>query len=140
VAEDLTQDCFWNAYKGWERFRGEASVSTWLHRIALNIVRNFIRSERVRPWQHGLPIDSNVDDQLRSPGRLPEADVMTRDIVRTIWKAAALLSPQQRTALQLRFREDFSVAEIARTMNLTEGAVKAHLFRAVHSLRSSLQT
>jgi RNA polymerase sigma-70 factor (ECF subfamily) len=61
LAEDLTQDCFWNAYKGWEGFRGESSVGTWLRRIALNVIRNFLRSERVRPFQHALPIDPGVD-------------------------------------------------------------------------------
>jgi RNA polymerase sigma-70 factor (ECF subfamily) len=139
LAEDLTQDCFWNAYKGWDRFRGESSVGTWLRRIALNVIRTFLHRERGRPWQHTLRIDPNLGDQLPSAGRLPEAEILTRDTVRAIWKAAARLSPGQRTALQLRFRDDLSVAEIARAMNLTEGAVKVQLFRAVHSLRTRLE-
>src|SRR2546422_10985377 len=40
VAESLTQDCFWNAYKSQKTFRGECSVNTWLMRIAVNLVRS----------------------------------------------------------------------------------------------------
>jgi len=47
VAEDLTQDCFWRAYKGWPCFRGDSSVDTWLRHIAVNVVKNFARSKRL---------------------------------------------------------------------------------------------
>src|SRR5438093_13758089 len=43
LAETLTQDCFWNAYKSRSTFRGDCSVNTWLMRIAINLVRNQAR-------------------------------------------------------------------------------------------------
>jgi len=46
AAEALTQDCFLHAYKAWERFRGEASIQTWLMRIAVNLVRDASRNRR----------------------------------------------------------------------------------------------
>src|SRR5688572_8186835 len=44
VAETLTQDCFWNAYRNRNGFRGDSSVNTWLMRIAVNGVRKFLRN------------------------------------------------------------------------------------------------
>src|ERR1700739_458204 len=51
VAESLTQDCFLKAYNARNQFRGESSLSTWLTRIALNLVRDHLRSRRMRFWQ-----------------------------------------------------------------------------------------
>jgi RNA polymerase sigma-70 factor, ECF subfamily len=135
LAEDLTQDCFWNAYKGWECFRGDSSAGTWLRHIALNVIRNFIRSERVQFWRRALPLDSAIQNRLTDTSKSPEAVLVRREAVRTIWEAAGSLSPKQRVALRLRFGEELNVPEIARVMEVSEGAVKAHLFRAVHSIR-----
>src|SRR5271155_3518885 len=51
AAESLTQDCFLKAYNARHQFRGESSLSTWLTRIALNLVRDHLRSRRMRFWQ-----------------------------------------------------------------------------------------
>ena len=52
VAETLTQDCFWNAYRSRHTFRGDSSVNTWLMRIAVNSVRKFFRNRRLQFWKH----------------------------------------------------------------------------------------
>src|SRR4051794_19549526 len=51
VAETLTQDCFWNAYRSRRAFRGECSVQTYLMRIAVNLVRNHVRNRRFQFWK-----------------------------------------------------------------------------------------
>src|SRR5437879_10625628 len=51
AAEALAQDCFLHAYKAWDRFRGEASVQTWLMRIAVNLVRDASRNRRLQFWR-----------------------------------------------------------------------------------------
>src|SRR5437016_13496280 len=51
LAETVTQDCFWNAYKSWSAFRGECSVNTWLMRIAVNLVRDHARNRRFQFWR-----------------------------------------------------------------------------------------
>src|SRR5580765_6111218 len=51
AAEALTQDCFLHAYKAWGRFRGDASVQTWLMRIAVNLVRDASRNRRLQFWK-----------------------------------------------------------------------------------------
>ena len=51
LAETLTQDCFWKAYRSRSAFRGECSVHTWLIRIAINLVRDHARCRRFQFWK-----------------------------------------------------------------------------------------
>src|SRR3954469_4171530 len=51
VAETVTQDCFWKAYKHRKTFRGDCSVHTWLMRIAVNLIRDHARSRRFQFWR-----------------------------------------------------------------------------------------
>jgi RNA polymerase sigma-70 factor (ECF subfamily) len=85
-----------------------------------------------------LPIDKGAD-WLVDSCLSPEATVVFRDTVRRIRKAAERVSPQQQLALQLRFIEDLELIEIAAAMNITEGTVKVHLFRAIQLIRIALQ-
>src|SRR4029078_11680837 len=66
VAETLTQDCFWNAYRSRNGFRGDSSVNTWLMRIAVNNVRKFLRNRRLQFWRHvqQSSVDASVVSRL----------------------------------------------------------------------------
>src|SRR6266446_582226 len=58
LAETLTQDCFWNAYRNRSAFRGDCSVNTWLMRIAVNLVRDQARNRRFQFWRKAQRICS----------------------------------------------------------------------------------
>jgi RNA polymerase sigma-70 factor (ECF subfamily) len=141
AAETLTQDCFLRAYQARHRFRGEASVSTWLMQIAINLVRDFARSRRIRFWQRvkDMAVDSALlNDGLAGYGVSPEAQAVAKEQVEAVWRATGKLSERQRTVFLLRFVEDMDLLEIASVMGVTEGAVKVHLFRAVHTVRERI--
>jgi RNA polymerase sigma-70 factor (ECF subfamily) len=140
LAEDLTQDCFWRAYQGWHRFRGDCGVHTWLRHIASNIIRNSVRSKKFEFCRTASLIDPRVEDcMIEDVSPSPETQVIRRNAVCAVWRAAAVLSPKQQLALQLRFAEDMDVPEIATAMDVSEGTVKAHLYRAVQSVRIALR-
>ena len=140
LAADLTQDCFWRAYKAWDEFRGDCSAHTWLRHIALNVIRNFARKKGLQMWRYAPSIDTVEEIDLKDPVVLcPEANAVRRDIVRAVWKAAKRVSPKQRLALELRFLEDLNISEIAATMDVSEGSVKGHLSRAVKTIRLAFQ-
>lgn len=140
AAEDLTQDCFCKAYKGWKGFRGDSSVITWLMHIAVNVVRDFGRNQRLQFWRRARMIDpTSVGEYLADRTVSPEANVVMQERLRAIWEAAAAMPPRQRTAFLLRFVEDMELHEIAVAMGVSEGSVKVHLFRAVHALRKTLR-
>jgi RNA polymerase sigma-70 factor, ECF subfamily len=143
AAQTLTQDCFWRAYRGRNRFRGDSSVSTWLIRIALNLVRDYGRNRRLRFWNRTLSssVDTRaISDWLPDRDMSPETKTFVREQVEAVWAATVILSERQRTVFLLRFVEDMELLEIAAATGLTEGAVKVHLFRAVQSVRKRIRS
>ena len=138
LAETLTQDCFWNAYRARREFRGDCSVNTWLMRIAVNLVRSHTRSRRFQFWRKAQRIDSGEMYDWPDHNTSPEEKAAVNEQVQAIWEATKTLSERQRTVFLLRFVEDFDISEIARSAGLTESAVNVHLFRAVRGIRKRL--
>jgi RNA polymerase sigma-70 factor, ECF subfamily len=141
AAETLTQDCLLKAYRNWASFRGESSVLTWLLRIAINLQKDHWRNRRLQFWKKTNANAVDVADAstwLPAEGSSPELQVMARDQVRLVWKAVEGLSERQRTVFMLRHVEEMEIHEIASTIGLSEGTVKAHLSRAMVRVRTEL--
>jgi RNA polymerase sigma-70 factor (ECF subfamily) len=138
TAETLAQECFWNAYRSRTRFRGDASVHTWLVRIATNLVRDHLRSRRLQFWRRAqrTAVDSTtIADWLPDPALSQEQQALIREQVQAVWQATTALSNRQRTVFLLRFVEEMEIADIATATGLTSNAVHVHLFRAVRAIR-----
>ena len=141
VAETLTQDCFWNAYRGRKSFRGDASLHTWLMKIAVNSVRKFHRNRRLQFWrrvQDSAVQPASIGDWLPDRRMSPETSALVNEQLQAVWNATAGLSERQRTVFLLRFMEDMNTLEIAEATSLPESTVNVHLFRAVHAVRKRL--
>ena len=135
AAESVAQDCFFKAYRARGRFRGDSSLQSWLMQIAVNLVRDRVRSRR---WQFWKRCDAEVDPKTADGRRSPEAEALARQQVEAVWKAARHLPERQRTVFLLRFVEEMDLLEIAAVLGMKEGTVKAHLFRAVQAVRERL--
>jgi RNA polymerase sigma-70 factor (ECF subfamily) len=141
AAESLAQDCFLKAYRARQGFRGEASLSTWLMKIAVNLIRDSIRSRRLRFWNRtrGAAPDFDLASQsLADRGSSPERALLAKERVAAVWSAVETLSQRQRTVFLLRFVEDLDLLEIAAVTGLREGTVKVHLFRALEAVRKRM--
>ena len=138
LAETLTQDCFWNAYKSRSTFRGECSVNTWLMRIAVNLVRSHAQSRRFQFWRKAQRVDSGEIHDWPDRSISPEERAAVNEQVQAVWEATKTLSEKQRTVFLLRFVEDLDIPGIAQSTGLTENAVNVHLFRAVRGIRKRL--
>jgi len=138
TAETVAQDCFLRAYRARDSFRGEASLSTWLMQIAVNLVRDSIRNRRLRFWNRtraAAPDFDLVAQTLADRHSSAESAVLAKERVAAIWEAVETLSERQRAVFLLRFVEDMEILEIAAVTGLREGTVKVHLFRAVDAVR-----
>jgi RNA polymerase sigma-70 factor (ECF subfamily) len=138
IAETLTQDCFWKAYRSRGGFRGDSSLNTWLMHIAVNLVRDHTRSRRFQFWKNARrdAVDSKTTHEwLPDRSISPEQRASVNEQVQAVWEATKSLSERQRTVFLLRFVEDMNILEIAEATGLTENAVNVHLFRAVRAIR-----
>ena len=138
LAETLTQDCFWNAYKNRSAFRGDCSVNTWLMRIAVNLIRDHTRNRRFQFWKKAPRV--HIEEVREWPNRSisPEEKAAVNEQVQAVWDATKTLSEKQRAVFLLRFVEELDIPEIAQSTGLTENAVNVHLFRAVRGIRKRL--
>lgn len=142
AAENLTQDCFLKAYQARARFRGEASVNTWLMQIAVNTVRSHVSSSRLKFWRRTerTAVDASLAEAWVADGRSsPEDAALARQEVAAIWDAVEELSARQRSVFLLRFVEEMELLEIAAATGMKEGTVKAHLFRALEAVRKRIE-
>jgi RNA polymerase sigma-70 factor (ECF subfamily) len=141
AAEALTQECFLKAWSAKHQFRGESSLSTWLTRIAVNLMRDHLRSRSMRFWQktRGSSLDvMDISDWLPDGRSSPESLTLARDRVAGVWRAVKDLSAHQRTVFVLRFVEELELEEIATTIGMNLSTVKSHLYRALATIRERL--
>lgn len=142
AAQTLTQDCFLKAYQGRNSYRGEASLSTWITQIAMNLARDYQRNRRVQFWKGLFRTGEHFEaTAAAAPDPKPsyEATLVAREQVAVVWQAVEGLSDQQRAVFILRFVEDQSMEEIATALGLKVGTVKIHLFRAVRVVRAKVK-
>lgn len=141
AAETLTQECFLKAWNARAQFRGDSSLSTWLTRIAVNLMRDHLRSRSLRFWQktRGDSLDVvDISDWVPDGRSSPEDITLARHRVAEVWKAVGELSAHQRSVFVLRFVEEMELEEIAETLNMNLSTVKSHLYRALAVLRERL--
>lgn len=134
-AWDLAQDTFVRAHKAIGSFRGEASVKTWLLRIASNRAKDHLKRRRLRT----VPLEPWHADQAGSPDRDPEALAHDEELGRAIQAGLEQLSPKHRMAITLREFEGLSYEEMAAVMKCRVGTVMSRLFHARRYLRQYLE-
>lgn len=139
AAEELTQDVLLAAWRGRETFRGDSALETWVMRIAVNLLRNHVRTERFKFWRRAVQVE--IGDLLTPPadaGRSAEDTLLLTEQLRSIARAAEKLSPRQRSIFLLHFVEEMDVREIAAAMEMAVGTVKTHLYRAIAAVRAAV--
>jgi RNA polymerase sigma factor (sigma-70 family) len=130
-AEEVAQDTFLRAYRALvtyppDRVR-ELKQKAWLHRIAVNVMRNRVRGVRPRLVQ------LNGSESDHTPG--PEARAMHRADMDDLAARVAELPRRYREAVVLRHVQELSYAEVAETLGQPVGTVKANVHRGLKLLR-----
>ena len=143
-ARDAVQEAFIAAFRAIGRFEGGSSLSTWLHRIAINACLMKLRSARRRPEtsiEELLPTFDETGHRVLADESWPESAEtalgrsQTRERVR---EAIGRLPEKYRTVVLLRDIEEMSTEEAARALGATPTAVKIRLHRARQALRGLL--
>jgi len=141
-AENLTQEVFLNAFKSYPRFRGESKVSTWLFRIAINLINNELRGKKLKKF---LSLDFLSEESGRTPTiepshprHGPPAELEKKERERIVQRLIRSLPERQRTAITLQYYEGLAYEEIASAMEISRSSVESLLFRAKQNLEKRL--
>lgn len=140
IARELVQEALLEAYLCLHALRQDASFSSWLYGIVLNVCRSYLRRQKVTvlSWEalvgglrfEALPFSATAPD--------PQKIAEQRELHQLVSAAVNALSPANRAATLLFYYEQLSVREVATALAISQGAVKGRLYKARKQLRAQL--
>ncbi|HEX3374935.1 MAG TPA: sigma-70 family RNA polymerase sigma factor [Edaphobacter sp.] len=139
--DDLAQDVFFRLYRALPSFRGEALITTYLYRIAVNVAQDeWKRRRRDRDRHISLSDEtSGWEDRLAHPDRNAEQQLEEREFEQSVEEQLQRLSHIERTILVLYHQEERTYEQIAYALGMPIGTVRTHLHRGRKKLREALQ-
>ncbi len=134
-ADDLLQNCFVKVWKNLNNFRGDAKLSTWLHKIAINESINFINKEKQRL---GLTDDSPDSFILKN---IESDEFFDGDALQALLQEAiASLPEKQRLVFNMRYYDEMKYEEMSELLGTSVGALKASYHHAVKKVTAYVQS
>lgn len=127
LSDDLAQDTFIKAYINIGKFRGQAAFSTWLYRIACNVLYDYHR--RLRPTD-----DIDSSEAIRHNTYNSDTNMKL-----DVYDALRRLGDKERTCVTLQLIEGYPIDKIAEITGMAAGTVKSHLFRGKEKLTAFLR-
>ena len=131
LAEELTQETFYQAFLSLHRFNGKCKISTWLCQIAKNCYFKHLRRSREIPMDFSLMADELFDEKTDI-----QADYEKKYLKETLRKAILALGRKYRNVFILRIYFECSFQEIGRLLNISEGAAKVIFYRGKEKLKA----
>jgi len=132
--EDLVQEVFVQVHKSLGGFRREAQLSTWIYRIAVNVVLMHRRAQKSRPYSMPSLPDGNVADD----GELPDEQLARNRRVAALYRLLEHMSEKKRTVYVLHELEGMTPTEIAKVVGAPVLTVRTRLFYARRTLLAEL--
>jgi RNA polymerase sigma-70 factor (ECF subfamily) len=139
---DVVQDVFLKVYQKIHSFRGESSLSTWLHRITVNMCLNWKRRWMRRFKWHHQPLEreeGGAYSELGTTETLPGTLYEQKELKEILWEQLKDLPEEARAVFVLKEIEGLSYDEIAKTLRIKTGTVSSRLFYARKKLRKGLK-
>lgn len=137
-ARDAAQETFVAAYRNLANFRGEAKVSSWLHRIAVNQCLTTKRRQKTRSEDF---LDDSIGDErtfIAPPGYSPARTAEQGERLVIVRQAVNSLPVDLRQVVVMKEFEDMTFQEISDTLELPLSTVKSRLYTAMRQLRMKL--
>ncbi|OGD17847.1 MAG: hypothetical protein A2Y69_07430 [Candidatus Aminicenantes bacterium RBG_13_59_9] len=136
-AEDISQEVFLKAFRGFRTFKRDARLGSWLCRIAYNTSVDHLRRRPLIPETMEDAVLDSGSDGFRElpPSSDPARTAETRLLGVRVERALQNVSDRERTVFLLRHYNDLRLDEIAEAMQISVGSVKSYLFRCLRKLR-----
>lgn len=134
-ANDLLQNCFIKTWNNLHNFRGDAKLSTWLYKIAVNESINFLNKERQR---NNVASEEGDDSYLLQ--NIESDEYFDGDALQqTLQKAILQLPEKQRLVFNMRYYDDMKYEEMSEILGTSVGALKASYHHAVKKISAAIQ-
>jgi RNA polymerase sigma-70 factor (ECF subfamily) len=140
--EDLTQEAFIKAFASLASFNEEYAFSTWLYKIATNNSIDYVRKRKLQTFSINKPIESEESDysfELPDTDPEPDQEMIAAQRKKMLDDAMNALPAKYRQVILMRHVDEQEYQEIAKTLKLPLGTVKAHIFRARELLYKQLR-
>ncbi len=139
-ARDASQEAFVAAYKNIGNFRGEAKVSSWLHRIAVNQCLTVKRRSKTRSEEY-LDDENHEDERVFVAAEAYSPSIQTEQAERNVLvrQAVGSLPLDLRQVVVMKEFEEMTFQEISDTLEIPLSTVKSRLYTALKQLRSKLE-
>jgi RNA polymerase sigma-70 factor (ECF subfamily) len=134
--EDVIQEVFVQVYRSLKDFRGQSKLSTWMHRVTVNVVLMHRRAARSRPVFAEEP---PADGMLRSEATAPDEDADRRERMRAFGRLLDRLADKKRVVFVLHELEGVAPNEIAEIVGAPVLTVRTRLFYARRELEAMLR-
>lgn len=140
---DITQEVFLNVYRGLKDFRGEAQFGTWVFRIAVNTCNRWVRHGRLEQPGDGELMEDELDDETLYARAVPFLGspletLIVQERSARLRRGIDSLPDQMRRCVEMNVYRDMRYPEIASSLGISVGTVKAQLFHARLRLRAFL--
>jgi len=149
-SDDLAQETFLRVWAGFQSFRNDSSLQTWIFKIAVNVLRKKFRHDRAAKRQGDLvsldspaeegeaALEERLPDEARSDDH-PLSLLLREEQRRALFQGMVEMPVQMRRCALLRYDRGLKYREIATVLGLSIQTVKSHLFQARERLRETLQ-
>ena len=142
-ARDVAQEAFVKAYQNLSGFGGQSRFYTWFYRILINTCKDFLRKKKLRQnfsFWFGREEEEDMDPISNVADPSPDAseELLNRELGASILTAVETLPDRQKNVFVLRYLEGMSLNEIAETLTISVGAVKANLWQAGQKMKAIL--
>ena len=141
-AMDITQEAFIQAYRAIDTYEDRARFSTWMYRIAMNLITSHYRHAGAQK-RGGSKSETSLNiEGMPEPGadqRTPDDLVAANDIGVLVRAAIDELDDEYRTVIVMRDLQDMSYEEIAETLDIAPGTVRSRLHRGREKLKDKLK-
>jgi RNA polymerase sigma-70 factor (ECF subfamily) len=140
--DDLTQEAFIKAFTSLASFNEEYAFSTWLYKIATNNAIDYIRKRKLQTFSIDKPLETEESDysfELPDTDLVPDQKLIALQRKKMLDDAMNSLPPKYRMVMTMRHVDEKEYQEIAKTLKLPLGTVKAHIFRAREMLYKQLK-
>ncbi len=142
LAADLAQDAFLKVFRMLDRYDPTYAFSSWLFKITSNLCIDHLRKRRVETYPMDAPVGGDEGEfarQYEAPDPTPETQLIRKEQMTALKKAIETLPPHYRIIILLRHQEDLSYEQIAETLDVPLGTVKARIHRAREMLKEKLR-